>query len=87
MRLLELHNLILAICKDKYAVPEMMAERITKEVNDYVAKTAELTRKEIWEWGNGDCPHRIMADEKGKPDISLRIRRQCWECWEALKGS
>lgn len=36
-KLLQLHNLVLAICRDKYAVPEMMAERITKEVDNYVA--------------------------------------------------
>jgi hypothetical protein len=35
-KLINLHNIILRICRDKYSIPEMMAERITKEVDDYI---------------------------------------------------
>jgi len=40
----KLHNLILTICKDKYAVPEMMAVRITQEVDALLSKEEEAIR-------------------------------------------
>jgi len=99
MRLLELHNLILTICKDKYAVPEMMAERITKEVNDYDTKTAELTRKEIVEEAETrlcnviDLCLPLMLEEasnEGKNTDEMTViltRRLKKEIVFALKGS
>ena len=45
---------------------------------------ADAQAKKIAGWLEGDCPHRTMVDELGKPDISLRKRYECWECRQEL---
>jgi hypothetical protein len=43
--------------------------------------------KLVYLWLMGDCPHRVMADLDGGPDISLRKRCECFQCLEELKES
>ncbi|KKM75277.1 hypothetical protein LCGC14_1391850 [marine sediment metagenome] len=45
--LVGLHKLILKICQDKYSVPEMMADRITKEVDRYLEEAIPIIAEEI----------------------------------------
>lgn len=73
----DLHDLILKICRDKYSVPEMMAERITKEVDEYcqaqVNHLASMIEKEARE-GVADILHRPYEGELCRINGEYKVR-------------
>ncbi len=48
-------------------------------------QAARAGQAKLVKWGDGDCPHRTMADPDSDRDISLQKRRQCGLCVAELK--
>jgi len=40
--------------------------------------------RQIWEWGEEDCPHAYSSGANVYRQIKLK-RRECPECWQQLK--
>lgn len=72
-------------------------DRNGRTYNPYLRGALGITKKAQFqadikafvEWGEEDCPHRMMADFTSKdpkaPDISLRKKADCPQCWQSLK--